>query len=150
MSVHYEKTDVTTGAVVRVGVIVFAVALVGSLILLPLMSLLETRWAATDPPTPPLTRFEPGRRPPEPRLQQQPFDDVRDLHAAEAAWLGGYGWVDRQAGIVRIPIEDAMSLVLERGLPARPDAEAAQSPQTAQTDEDLPAPPAAPPQEGGH
>jgi hypothetical protein len=33
--------------------------------------------------------------------------------------LQSYGWVDQQAGIVRIPIERAMELLVERGLPAR-------------------------------
>jgi hypothetical protein len=37
--------------------------------------------------------------------------------------LEGYGWVDREAGVVRLPIERAMALVLERGLPTRPAAE---------------------------
>ena len=33
--------------------------------------------------------------------------------------LGSYGWVDKNAGVVRIPIDAAMKLTLERGLPAR-------------------------------
>jgi hypothetical protein len=33
--------------------------------------------------------------------------------------LSSYGWVDREAGIVRIPIDRAMDLLAERGLPAR-------------------------------
>jgi hypothetical protein len=41
----------------------------------------------------------------------------------QSDWLEGYGWVDRQAGVVRLPIERAMELVLERGLPTRPEAE---------------------------
>ena len=40
--------------------------------------------------------------------------------------LEGYGWVNKEAGIVHIPIEDAMRLTVERGLPSRsPDAGAA-------------------------
>ena len=34
--------------------------------------------------------------------------------------LDSYGWVDKNAGVVRIPIDEAMKLTLERGLPARP------------------------------
>ncbi len=33
--------------------------------------------------------------------------------------LTTYGWIDRNAGVVRIPIERAKELLLERGLPAR-------------------------------
>jgi hypothetical protein len=34
--------------------------------------------------------------------------------------LYSYGWVDEKAGIVRIPIERAMDLLVQRGLPVRP------------------------------
>ena len=30
--------------------------------------------------------------------------------------LDSYGWVDKDAGVVRIPIEEAMKLTVERGL----------------------------------
>lgn len=33
--------------------------------------------------------------------------------------LHSYGWVDQKAGVVRIPIDRAMTLLLQRGLPAR-------------------------------
>src|SRR5579875_1217650 len=33
--------------------------------------------------------------------------------------LNSYGWVDRKAGIVRIPIDQAMDLLLQKGLPVR-------------------------------
>ena len=57
--------------------------------------------------------------PPEPRLQTNPREDLRELRAKEDELLGSYGWVDKNAGVVRIPIEDAMKLTVERGLPAR-------------------------------
>jgi hypothetical protein len=45
------------------------------------------------------------------------------LRRQEAAVLTTYGWVDRQAGIVRIPIDVAMTQILEEGLPVRqPDS----------------------------
>ncbi len=42
------------------------------------------------------------------------------LNAANAN-LHSYGWVDQKAGVVRIPIDRAMTLLLQRGLPARKD-----------------------------
>jgi hypothetical protein len=36
--------------------------------------------------------------------------------------LESYDWVDQNAGIVRIPIEQAMDLVAQRGLPVLPEA----------------------------
>jgi hypothetical protein len=37
--------------------------------------------------------------------------------AEEEAWFHSYGWLDKDAGLVRIPIDRAMSLIAERGLP---------------------------------
>ncbi len=48
---------------------------------------------------------------------------LRALRRAEDQRLHTYGWVDREAGVVRIPIERAMGLIAERGLPARPEPE---------------------------
>jgi len=67
----------------------------------------------------PLAKGQESRLPPEPRLQTNPRQDLRDLRAHEDQVLTTYGWVDKSAGIVRIPIEDAMKLVVQRGLPAR-------------------------------
>jgi len=58
-------------------------------------------------------------RPPEPRLQVSPREDLQTLHAAEDAVLNQYGWVDRQAQIVRVPIERAMQMLAKRGLPVQ-------------------------------
>jgi len=66
-----------------------------------------------------------SRVPPEPRLQTNPREDLGNLRAREDQALTSYGWVDKNAGVVRIPIERAMQLVVERGLPARPAGEAA-------------------------
>ena len=56
--------------------------------------------------------------PPEPRLQPAPVEDLHEMLAEHDALLSSYGWVDREKGVVRIPIERAMQLVAERGLPA--------------------------------
>src|SRR5262245_52292822 len=58
--------------------------------------------------------------PPEPRLQVLPIQDLKQIRDAEESILHSYGWVNRQAGIVRIPIERAMQLIAERGLPSTP------------------------------
>ena len=57
-----------------------------------------------------------------PRLQQFPAErDLRVPPAGERQLLDGYGWVDKKAGTVRIPIAEAMRLTVERGLPSRAD-----------------------------
>ena len=44
---------------------------------------------------------------------------LQELRAKQKALLEGYGWVNKEAGVARIPIEDAMKMVVERGLPTR-------------------------------
>lgn len=60
--------------------------------------------------------------PPMPRLQSAPIQDLKDMRAAEDKILNGYGWIDQQHGVVRIPIDRAIDLLAQRGLPSRPQA----------------------------
>lgn len=52
---------------------------------------------------------------PTPPLQSAPSLDLRALRAEKHALLSQYAWVDRAHGIVRIPIERAMALLIARG-----------------------------------
>jgi hypothetical protein len=61
------------------------------------------------------------KAPPAPNLQKDPFAEWEDLQRQNEEILSTYGWVDRPAGVVRIPIERAMDLALERGFPLRTD-----------------------------
>jgi hypothetical protein len=55
---------------------------------------------------------------PTPRLQTDDgYQEVSDMHAKEDLLLENYSWVDQSKGTVRIPIERAMQLIAERGLP---------------------------------
>ena len=64
---------------------------------------------------------------PTPRLQTDDGNqDVADLHAREDLLLNNYSWVDQSQGgprKVRIPIERAMELIAQRGLPVAPSAQ---------------------------
>jgi hypothetical protein len=62
-----------------------------------------------------------AKNPPAPNLQTQPFKDVYLLRQGEAEKLGSYGWIDKQGGVAHIPIDRAMEVLLQRGLPARAD-----------------------------
>jgi hypothetical protein len=53
-----------------------------------------------------------------PRLQEDPHQDLERLREADRQTLSSYGWVDREKGTVRVPIDEAMRRVLEKGLPA--------------------------------
>lgn len=53
--------------------------------------------------------------------------------AKEDQILGSYDWVDQNAGIVRIPIDQAIDIVAKRGLPVIPPGEAAKASASAKT-----------------
>lgn len=74
------------------------------------------------------TRIQPEREfsalqakqlPPQPRLEVASGAELRQLRAREERLLSSYGWVDKDAGIARIPIERAMALLAQQGLPFR-------------------------------
>jgi len=75
----------------------------------------------------PLAVGQERRLPAEPRLQQFPENEFYEFRQREERTLQSYGWIDREAGRIQIPIAEAMRLTVERGLPARvaqPDAQA--------------------------
>lgn len=63
--------------------------------------------------------------PPGPQLQVNAREDLRKSNAQQQQELENYAWDNRQAGTVRVPIERAMELLLQRGLPVLPMAGAA-------------------------
>jgi hypothetical protein len=55
----------------------------------------------------------------QPTLQSNGYVDMKKFRAEQEEWLSTYGWVNRSSGVVRLPIERAMELIVQRGLPAR-------------------------------
>jgi hypothetical protein len=112
----YETRDVNTR-----GILYFVIGLFALLV----FSLVSMRWlfgyfSETQPLGPAASPFTNVRvLPAGPRLQVQPVADLDAVRAAQEDALNSYGWVDRANGKVRIPIDRAMDLLLERPLPAR-------------------------------
>ena len=121
-SVSHEHSDVNIRAILGFGAALVVVAAVIHLVIYVLFGYFTSRENAKVPAEYPLAVAAGDRVPPEPRLQTDPRQDLADLRAKEDELLGSYGWVDRNAGVVRIPIEAAMKLTLERGLPARTES----------------------------
>lgn len=117
----YETRDVNVRALLIFG-FWLAVAIV--------LAALGSRWvfgyfAHTQSLGPAATPFENVRTlPPLPRLQTAPQKEIHDYWQAQQDQLNSYGWVDRHNGVVRIPVDRAMRLMLQRGLPARTAAAA--------------------------
>jgi hypothetical protein len=111
--IEYEPRDVNVRTVLKAGIVLAGITLFGVLASLAVFALFGRQGARSDVAPPPLA-YEPGRLPPEPRLQSAPLRDIDELRAQETQRLSAYGWVDEPAGVVRIPIEEAMRLYAER------------------------------------
>jgi hypothetical protein len=57
---------------------------------------------------------------PDPRLEENERQEINQFRLQEEDTLNSYGWVDQPKGVVHIPIERAMELVAQRGLPTYP------------------------------
>jgi hypothetical protein len=117
--VRHEGSDVNVRGILIFGLGLFVTAAAIHVLVWLLFLYFAGREATRGATTYPLAADQQTRVPPEPRLQTNPREDMRLLREQEDAILKSYGWVDRPAGVVRIPIEDAMKLTVKRGLPAR-------------------------------
>jgi hypothetical protein len=117
---HRETSDVNIRAILGFGAaLVIAAVIIHALIWL-LFTFFQRQENQAATRLFPLAAEQQNRLPPEPRLQTDPQGDLRDLRQREDAILRSYGWISKDAGAVRLPIEDAIRLTIERGLPARP------------------------------
>jgi hypothetical protein len=143
----HETTDVPLRPVLWGGLALTVAAIVGHLVLGGFFAFFNSRLAADDPRPAPLANRE--QTPPEPRLQVSPRQDWREMLEQHTHQIESYGWVDQPGGAVRIPIDRAMDLVLERGLPARQAAPGQiQSPNNQESD-DLESEGGQPPEQDG-
>ncbi len=117
--VDHETSDVNIRAILGFGDALFVFAVIIHFVIWILFGYFEGREAKGVAPDYPLAVTQGTRLPPEPRLQVSPREDLRDFRAREDEILKSYGWVDTNAGIVRIPIAEAMKLTVQRGLPVR-------------------------------
>lgn len=112
--VRSEDDHVSTGTVVKIGVGALLIFFLGSL---AAVTYLRARQAEHGPQAipPQIGQSKIGL------VEQQQFDLVargQQARARQLARLGAYGWVDRQAGVAHIPIEEAMKLVAQGVRPA--------------------------------
>lgn len=105
-------------------------------------------WDHTRSSASPMADLDPNRKAPEPRLQTREALDYAGYLAAETEKLNSWGVIDPSRGVYRMPIEEAMKRVIERGLPTSPTAVSI-SPVAAPQAATAPTP-APPPARGGH
>jgi hypothetical protein len=118
--VRHEPGDVNARVLTKFGLsmafllVIFMVGLWG------MFDYLKNREAELGLPLSPSAMTNAQKQPPEPRLQPHPALDMRKMRADEEVILHQYAWLDPDKGIVRIPVERAMDLIAQRGLPAAP------------------------------
>ena len=116
-TVAHEETDADARAITRFGIALVLVLVLSQLALWWLFNSFTRRESKLSPPVSALVRAQAPTEPPEPRLQANPQADMRTMREREETVLNHYGWVDPNRGVVRIPIDRALDLVAERGLP---------------------------------
>jgi hypothetical protein len=117
--VRFERTDVDAWAVLHFGFWLLVITFVTTLLVAWLFGGLARHQASLQPP-PPVLVNQALDVPPLPHLQIWPARDLASFRKEEALEVSGYGWVDREKGLVRIPVDRAIEVLAERGLPARP------------------------------
>jgi hypothetical protein len=112
----HETVDANVRSLVGWGLGVFALLASGLIISIVVFRYFVTHQSLGPPASP----FENARAlPSRPVLQVTPARDLRQYLDQQNAVLNSYGWVDQKAGVARIPIDRAMDLLLQKGLPVR-------------------------------
>lgn len=119
----YEHTDIDPNIGYKFATWLFVAMVISAGIVYGTFWFFEGRERAADAATQkyPLAASVPHREPPAPNLQTQPFKDVYMLRQGENEKLMSYGWVDKDGGVTRIPIDRAMEVMLQRGFSSRTD-----------------------------
>jgi hypothetical protein len=113
---HFEHSEFNARAVLITGICVLVGMWIITGVLYFYFSFLSRNRAESTPPPLPIEQHG-NPIPPEPRLQQSPPQDLKALRAREDWELNHYFWIDKAKGTIAIPIERAMQLVGERGIP---------------------------------
>ena len=116
--IRSEKTDADPSAIVRF-LVYLVLGTVAGVILLRWRFVTLVVVEQRQQPPPPVMKAEVPPQPPLPRLEIDPPTDLARYREEQRKDLDSFGWVDRPAGVVHIPIDEAMRIVAERGLPTR-------------------------------
>lgn len=114
--IQYEKTDAHVRPLYQFLFWISVITILTAVIAMVILRGLES-WRDKASTRPTMAEAQDAQQPPAPRLQIQEPKDLAVFRKEEGEILSTYGVVDRDKGIYRIPIEEAMKLTLERGLP---------------------------------
>ena len=132
---NHETTDISLDGVGKLTIGFVAILLVVSAAMYGTYRLLDRRASAADVPVSKMDRGygtvapaplmdKPnaldvtGRQPAGPKILTDEPRWLREVRAQQTTATTTYGWVNKETGVVRLPLERAKQLVLEAGLPA--------------------------------
>lgn len=120
--IEHELTDAQASPIVKFLLVLVIVSISVAGLMVVFYNFLEGREAREKTARYPLAAGVERPLPPPPRLQTYPFEDIKDLRQEQDRLIERYQWVDKSAGVVRIPVERAIEVLAERGLPYRQQA----------------------------
>jgi hypothetical protein len=133
-SAGYEREDMKTGSIYAFLIVLAVVGIVVTLIVTGAYNAANRYVADHQPEMTPMAaqmKLDPNTRKvhradveqfPQPRLETNERLEINDFRLQEEQLLHSYNWVNQPAGQMRIPVDRAMELIAQRGLPTTPQA----------------------------
>lgn len=126
----FERQDLGVSTIVYFFIGIAVACVIAYFIVDGLYSFLDKRMQADQPAISPLVtnaptdvRHVPRDYPqsvfPSPKLEEDERNQLDRIRLQEEQTLATYDYVDQKTGVVRIPIDRAMDLIAQRGLPVR-------------------------------
>lgn len=113
----YETRDANLRWVAVFGGFIVLLGILSLLLAQGAFGLLEQR--AQERQRAPHPLAERGATAPGPQLQANPPRELEQYRSGQREAAESYGWIDAERGLVRLPQERALELILEEGLPSR-------------------------------
>lgn len=115
----HETRDANFKSVLLSGAALFGLMVVGLLFSLALYIFFqkETAQPGAHPST--FTQPQESTMPAKPRVQPDPHASLLTLRKAEDSVLTSYGWIGNDSTMVRVPIDRAMDMLVNKGLPVQ-------------------------------
>jgi hypothetical protein len=121
--VTFETTDISVGSIVGLGVALLLTLFVSLLIVWATFRTMDAEQRANQTIISPLRIGMAPEFPPNPRLQGSPGNPVlgpqelSSVISQSRSQLDGSGWVNSATGVTHIPIQQAMEMIVQHGLP---------------------------------
>ena len=138
----FEQEDLSSRSALYFLAGLVLVCVVVYLIVFGMYRFLDSYATAHQPPMSPMVMPEADTRAvtpesaatfPQPRLEENERTQLRSFIEDQDRKLATYDWVDKDRGTVRIPIDRAMELIEQRGLPVHAEATASAQSSAAQS-----------------